>query len=109
MRIDCVRQTIRPGGGRVLVGDSSRADNRTRRDSARPPGVGEQLAEVKDHVDAGVWPAAGPTIDMHPQRQVQLAVQPGVAKFVGGYRYRREGAGWLGLKEAKAFGQLAGE
>ena len=40
------------------------------------------------------------------QRQMHLAIAPGLAQFVRRHRHGRKGAGGLGLEEAEVLGQF---
>ena len=56
---------------------------------------------------ASGWPKSC-AVDAADERQVHLAVAPGLAELVGRHRHRRERRGGLGLIEAEALGELAG-
>ncbi len=67
----------------------------------------DQLGEVELHVHAGFRRAEPGAVDVGHQRQVDLAVLPGLAQLVGGDEHRRQRRTRLGLQEAEALGQLA--
>ena len=92
----------------VLVADGARADNAAGAHVAGLADVGDQLAEVKGHLGAGLAHADLAAVPGALQRQVQTALVPGIADFIQRDRDRAEGGGRLALEKAKALGQLAG-
>ena len=73
---------------------------------ARLGGMGDQLRKGERHVLAGIGCAEVRAVELDQQRQMQLAVLPGVAQFVGRHRHGRKGASGLGLEEAETLGQF---
>ncbi len=68
--------------------------------------MGDQLGEVELHVVAGFGSAEPGAVDVRHQRQMQLAVAPGIVQLVGGDEHRRQRRTRLGLHETKALGEL---
>ncbi len=93
----------------ALVRDRARADDAARAERAGLGGVGDQIGEGEGRVLAHFGAAEGFAIVIDGERQMDHAVLPGVAQLVGGDADRREGARGLGLEEAEALGELAGD
>ena len=69
----------------------------------------DERAEVEGHVLARLDAAEGLTVEVDVKLAVELAVPPPVAQRIGGHEHGRKGAGRLGLEEAEALRQLAGD
>ncbi|MNV39249.1 hypothetical protein D3C71_1308220 [compost metagenome] len=93
----------------VLVGDGARADDGTGAQRAGPGRMRDQLGEVELHVHPGLGRAEPGPVDVGHQRQVHLAVLPGLAQLIRGDEHRRQRRARLGLQEAEALGQFAGD
>src|SRR3546814_7397540 len=86
----------------IAIGDCAGADDRSRSQIA---GLGEMRnegAEIERHVLAGIRTTERLSIEVHPQRTVQLAILPALAQFVGGDEHRRQRRGGFGLEEPEA-------
>src|SRR6218665_3244303 len=93
----------------AAVRDGARTDDRAGAELAGLGGMRDERAEIEGHVDAGIRAAERLAVHIDHQLAVELAVLPPVAERIGGDEHRRKGAGRLGLKEAKALGELAGD
>ena len=71
--------------------------------------MGDQGGKIEGHVDAGIRLAEEFTVQGAEQRQVKPTAIPGIPQFIGSYGDRREGRGRLGLEEAEALAQFAGD
>ena len=67
-----------------------------------------ELTEVKRHLGAGVAHAHALAIPVHPHRQVQAAMVPGLTQFIDGDGHRAERGSGFALHKAKVFCQLVG-
>ncbi|MNK74606.1 hypothetical protein D3C87_941250 [compost metagenome] len=93
----------------VLVRHRARADDGPGDQGAGLGQMGDQNAEVEGHVDARVGLAELCAVQLDQKLARQLAVLPAIPEFIRRDEDGRQGAGGLGLDEAEALGQFAGD
>src|SRR3546814_11723062 len=70
--------------------------------------MGDELAEVEGHVDAGIGAAERLAVEVDAKRAMQLPVAPALAERFRGHENGRHRARRLRLKKAESLGQFAG-
>ena len=71
--------------------------------------MGDEAGEIEGGVQRRIGAAEGGAVEVDAERQVDEAVLPVGAEFVGRDGDRGEGAGGFGLEEAEALGKFAGD
>ena len=68
--------------------------------------MGDKLAEIEGHVDAGVGATERLAVKVDTQGAVQFDSVPATTQLIGRHENRGERTGRLGLKKAKPFGEF---
>src|SRR3546814_4366188 len=71
--------------------------------------MGDELAEVEGHVDAGIGAAERLAVEVDAKRAMQLPVAPALAERFRGHENGRHRARRLRLKKAESLGQFRSE
>src|SRR6218665_229519 len=88
------------------VAHGAAADDGAGAHIARAGQMGDELAEVKGHLRAGLAHADLAAVPGRLQHQVRTAMVPGRAELVQRHGHRAESSGRLGLQETEALGQF---